>query len=94
VLSRALIPLACAALLLGFIVSTAGATGPVFNDGFESGNLSQWTASSGMTVQQQVTYAGSWAARGTAAGTPAYAYKNLSSPLSELYYDGRVRAIS
>jgi chitodextrinase len=66
----------------------------VFSDGFESGNLSQWTGSSGMSVQQQVTYAGSWAARATASGTAAYAYKSLGTPLSELYYDGRFNAIS
>jgi fibronectin type 3 domain-containing protein len=88
------VPLTLVALLLALIASTAGATGLVFSDGFESGNLSQWTGSSGMTVQQQVTYAGSWAARATTAGTPGYAYKNLSTPLSELYYDGRFKAIS
>jgi hypothetical protein len=91
---RPLVPLTLVALLLALIASTAGATGLVFSDGFESGNLSQWTGSSGMTVQQQVTYAGSWAARATTAGTPGYAYKNLSTPLSELYYDGRFKAIS
>ena len=75
-------PLALLALLLALMVSTAGAAGLVFSDGFESGNLSQWTASSGMTVQQQVTYAGSWAARATSTGSPAYAYKNLTTPLT------------
>jgi chitodextrinase len=74
--------------------ASAASTAPALSDGFESGNLSQWTRSSGMTVQQQVKYAGSWAARGTATGTPAYAYKSLSTPLSELYYDGRFQAIS
>jgi chitodextrinase len=68
--------------------------GLVFSDGFESGNLSQWTASTGMTLQQQIVYAGSWAARATSSGTPAYAYKNLSTPLSEFYYDGRVQMVS
>jgi chitodextrinase len=92
---RTFVPVAClAAVLLGLLVSSAGAVGLVFSDGFESGNLSQWTASSGMTVQQQLTYAGSWAARATSSGTPAYAYKNLSSPLTELYYDGRFQAVS
>jgi fibronectin type 3 domain-containing protein len=76
------------------MINTAGAAGLVFSDGFESGNLSQWTASSGMTVQQQVTYAGSWAARATSTGSPAYAYKNLTTPLTELYYDGRFQVIS
>jgi acid phosphatase type 7 len=81
-------------LVLALVAGSAQATGLLFSDGFESGNLSQWTASSGMAVQQQVTYAGSWAARATTSGTPAYAYKSLSTPLSELYYDGRFQAIS
>ena len=68
--------------------------GLVFSDGFESGTLSQWTASSGMTVQQQIVYAGSYAARSTSTGSPAYAYKNLSNPLTEFYYDGRVQMVS
>jgi chitodextrinase len=91
---RALAPLALMGILLALTVSTAAATDVVFSDGFESGNLSQWTASSGMVVQQQVTYEGSWAARATATGSPGYAYKNLSTPLSELYYDGRFQVIS
>jgi hypothetical protein len=68
--------------------------GTLFSDGFESGNLSQWTGSSGTTVQQQVTYAGTWAARATSTGSAAYAYKTLGSAGSELYYDGRFDAIS
>ena len=93
---RIFVPAAClAAVLIGLLVSTAGATGLVFSDNFETGNLSQWTASSGMTVQQQIVYAGSYAARATStAGTPAYAYKNLTSPLSEFYYDGRFQVVS
>jgi chitodextrinase len=74
--------------------ASAASTTPVLNDGFESGTLSQWTRSSGMTVQQQVKYSGSWASRATSSGTPSYAYKNLSTPLSEFYYDGRFQAIS
>ena len=27
-------------------------------------------------------------------GSPAYAYKNLSTPLTELYYDGRFQVVS
>jgi chitodextrinase len=73
--------------------ATAAVSTPVFSDGFESGNLSQWTRSSGMTVQRQVTYTGSWAARATTSGTPGYAYKSLSTPQSELYYGGRFQAI-
>jgi chitodextrinase len=73
--------------------TTSAVTTPVFSDGFESGNLSQWTRSSGVSVQQQVTYAGSWAARATTNGAPAYAYQSLGTPLSELYYDGRFNVI-
>jgi acid phosphatase type 7 len=92
---RIFVPAAClAALLVGLLVGTAGATGLVFSDGFESGNLSQWTASSGLTVQQQIVYAGSFAARATSTGSPAYAYKSLSNPLSELYYDGKFQVVS
>jgi chitodextrinase len=92
----ALIPLACAAaIVVGLMPGAAGAVGLVFSDGFESGNLSQWNSSSTMTVQQSLTYAGSWAARATTNGaTAAYAYKNLSSTLSELYYDGRFQVVS
>jgi Polysaccharide lyase len=74
--------------------ATAAADSAVFSDDFESGNLSQWSAASGMTVQGQVKYAGSWAGRATTSGTPAYAYKTLSTPLPELYYDGRFEVIS
>jgi chitodextrinase len=74
--------------------ATAAADQAVFSDTFESGNLSQWTFASGMTDQQQVVYAGRWSARATSSGSPSYAYKNLSTPLSELYYDGRFNAIS
>jgi Fibronectin type III domain/Calcineurin-like phosphoesterase len=92
---RTILPLAsAAAVVLGLLVGSAGAVGEVFSDGFESGNLSQWTASSGMTVQQQIVYAGSYAARATSTGSPAYAYKNLSTPLTELYYDGRFQVVS
>jgi Fibronectin type III domain/Calcineurin-like phosphoesterase len=92
---RRILPLAsAAAVVLGLLIGSAGAVGEVLSDGFESGNLSQWTASSGMTVQQQITYAGSFAARATSSGLPAYAYKNLSTPLSELYYDGRFQVVS
>ena len=95
---RSLFVLACAwtvGVLAVLGVGAAGASGPVFSDGFESGNLSAWTGSSGMTVQQSLTYAGSWAARATSNGSAAaYMYKSLAAPFSELWYDGRVRVVS
>ncbi len=58
----------------------------LFSDGFESGNLSQWTGVSGLTVQQAQVYAGLYAARATSTGTAAYAYEQLSQTQNELYY--------
>jgi chitodextrinase len=66
----------------------------VFADGFESGNLSQWTTVKGLVAQQQEVYAGAWGARATSTGTPAYATKALATPLTELYYDHRFKVIS
>ena len=64
--------------------------GAVFSDDFETGNLSKWTAMSGMTVQQQVTYAGSWAARGDEQRLcPPTPTRTSATTVSELYYDGR-----
>jgi len=87
-----------AAAAVSSIPGSAGATTapptPIFSDGFESGNLSQWTAARGIAAQQQVSYAGSWSARATATGAPAYAYESLSPTQPELYYDGRFDVVS
>ncbi len=48
-------------------------------DTFESGNLSKWTAHGSVIDQQTVKLNGSWAARTTTTGTPAYLIGNLSS---------------
>jgi chitodextrinase len=59
----------------------------VFSDGFESGDLSRWTAVVGapqMTVQSSLRYAGAWAARQTSTGTATYAYKTLPAGYAEL----------
>src|SRR5207247_183073 len=58
----------------------------LFNDGFESGNLAQWTSVTNLAVQQQEVFAGGYAARGTSSGTPTYAYKQLGATQNELYY--------
>jgi chitodextrinase len=86
--------LAAAAAISLIPGATAAGDPPVFSDTFESGNLSHWSVAYGMVDQQQVTDDGSWAARATSSGTPAYAYKNLGTTLSELYYDGDFQAIS
>jgi len=68
-------------------VTTSNAT--MFFDGFEAGDMSRWTTSTGMTVQTQVVNDGSYAAEAAAAGAPAYAYKQLSQTWSSLYYSTR-----
>jgi len=73
-------------------VTTAGTT--MFFDGFESGDMSRWTTSTGMTVQGQVVNDGSFAAEGVAAGAPAYAYKALSQTWTSLYYSARFDIVS
>ena len=74
--------------------ATALANGLLFTDGFESGDFSNWTSVSGLVAQQQQVLSGSWAARGTTAGTPAYALKQLTVQRSELYYQSRFKVIS
>jgi hypothetical protein len=67
-------------------VQVPAAPPPLFQDGFESGNLSLWTSSSGVSVQTQTVDDGVYAARVTTAGSAAYASKQLTSPVGELYY--------
>jgi hypothetical protein len=76
--------------------SSPTATPPprVFGDGFETGDLSQWTAGSGLVVQQQEVYAGLYAARGTSTGAASYVYKRLTTGQSDLYYRVRLKSIS
>ena len=57
----------------------------VFSDGFESGNLSSWTSSGGLTVQSARTHSGTWAARGNTTNGGTYAKKTLSSAASTAY---------
>jgi fibronectin type 3 domain-containing protein len=73
---------------------TVGTPARLFFDGFESGNLSQWTTVSGLTVQQQEVYNGNYAVRATSSGTATYAYKQLSAAQSTLYYRTRFKIIS
>ena len=51
---------------------------PFFTDGFESGDLSAWTGSSGFTVQQADVGSGSWAGRAASAGGASTAWRTFS----------------
>lgn len=50
---------------------------PLFSDGFESGDLREWTTSAGISVQDAMTADSSWAAWATMSGEPAHARKTL-----------------
>jgi chitodextrinase len=63
----------------------ASPAGTIFSDGFESGDFSQWTANSGMSVQQALQRSGAWAARQTTTSAATHAYEQLPSTHTDLY---------
>ncbi|MFL5838888.1 MAG: fibronectin type III domain-containing protein, partial [Thermoleophilaceae bacterium] len=69
-------------------------TGPAFSDGFETGDMSQWTTSAGITPQSATGFSGSYAARATASLAAASASKTLPSAPAELFYRVRFKIIS
>jgi calcineurin-like phosphoesterase family protein len=76
------------AVILGFVGQLAIAPAravPLFADGFESGDLSRWTFSTGMTAQQQEVLAGQYAARATSTGIATYAYRSLAAAQTNLF---------
>ena len=61
---------------------------PVFRDGFESGNLSAWTSSAGLTVQTAFVHSGTYAAQGNTTNGNTYAKKTLPTNYTDGY--GRI----
>lgn len=66
-------------------VTQPAAAAPVFSDGFETGDLSGWTSSSGLVVQAASVHSGGYAAEANPAGAAAYAKKTLPSTYSDAY---------
>lgn len=67
----------------------------IFSDGFESGDLANWTTVQGLIVQNQEFATGVFAARGTStAGGATYARKLLTTPQSDIYYRIRFKVLS
>jgi Calcineurin-like phosphoesterase/Bacterial Ig domain len=73
-------------------VTTGDAT--LFSDGFETGNLSQWTSKSGLVVQSRVAFTGAYAAEGASSGATTYATKKLQTSQPSLYYRIRFNLLS
>ncbi len=70
---------------------------PVFADDFESGSMSHWTTNNGVVAQTQEVFAGQYAARATSTTTSdpaAWAWEQLSTPRTELYYKTRFKIVS
>jgi Ca2+-binding RTX toxin-like protein len=82
-----------ASVLVMGTVGPAGATS-VFSDGFESGTLSAWTSSLGMTVQSTDVFTGGFAAEATAVSGRAYAQKTLSVPVQGLSLAAAFKLVS
>ena len=67
----------------------------LFSDGFESGDLSQWSAPVGLSVQTGTVSTGTYAARATSVGTAAaWAYRQLATTQTNLYYRLRFNVVS
>jgi chitodextrinase len=66
----------------------------MFSDGFETGDMSQWTTSTGINVQSQLVNDGSFAAEAVPNGAAAYAYKQLAQTWPSLYYSTRFYVVS
>ena len=69
-------------------VSVTVRPGPLFQDGFETGDLSQWTSSKGLTVQSAIVRSGTKAARGASSNGVTWARKTLSATK----FDATIRA--
>ncbi len=65
--------------------TTPGGGPPIFQDGLESGNLSAWTSSGGLTVQSAVIHSGVFAAQGNTTVGATYAKKTLPSTYADGY---------
>jgi hypothetical protein len=64
-----------------------------FIDGFESGNLSLWTRTNNMVVQQGQVAGGAWAVRATSTRPATYASKTFAKPQQELWFRVRVAVL-
>jgi hypothetical protein len=67
------------------------ATPPIFSDGFESGNLSNWTTTGGLIVEGSTVHIGTFAAEGNTTTGATYAKKLLPSTYASGYLRAYVR---
>jgi chitodextrinase len=66
----------------------------LFRDGFESGDMSQWTSATGIVAQQDEVSSGAWSARAASSGAATYASEQLSATQTEVYYQLGFKVVS
>ncbi|HEY3535101.1 MAG TPA: fibronectin type III domain-containing protein, partial [Pedococcus sp.] len=66
-------------------VTTPQGSGPVFTDGFESGDLSAWNSKAGLTPEGSNVNSGAWAVEGNTTNGATYAKKTLPATYPDAY---------
>src|SRR4051812_27706138 len=66
----------------------------VFTDGFESGALSGWSPAQGVTVRNAERHSGTYGARATSTGAPAFAQRTLAAATADVTVDAWVKILS
>ena len=74
-----------ASMFISVTASAAPPPGVVFQDGFESGNLSAWTKSSGLVAEKPLHHTGMWGAQGNTTTGVTYAQKKLPATYADGY---------
>jgi hypothetical protein len=75
-------------------VTTPSPTTHLFSDGFESGDLAQWTSSAGLTVQSTTVQAGTFAALASTTNGNTFAKVTLPSTYTDAYARAWVDLVS
>lgn len=72
-------------------VTTPSPPPPVFSDGFESGGLSAWTSSFGLSAESSTVHSGAFAVEGNTTNGNTYAKKTLPATFTDgfarIYFD-------
>jgi chitodextrinase len=78
----------------GTLTVITPAPGALFSDGFETGDLSQWTTVAGMTAETAHAHAGTYGAEESSTGSTTYAYKALPGSFTQLWASAWVYVVS
>ena len=77
------------------VTTPAGSGSSLFSDGFESGDLSQWTSVTGnIRAESSLAHTGTYAAEETSTGSGTYARETLGGTYTELWGQAWVDVVS